>query len=148
MTHQSLQMSEPEQDKTMERRRSTMVKDIAVPVIASVVVGVSSSYMATSVAVAVLEERVETVQEDINSMQSLVSAVQANQIELAARGAWISRTDAAIEDFQKRISSIENNRYTINDADRDYKTLMREIELRHMYEKKASINAKNNHDNN
>ena len=113
-----------------------MWREIAVPVIVSIVVGVGSSYMATNVAIAVLNEQVGSLKTEMTNMQDIVKAVAANQIELAARGEWISSTDNKLLSITQRLDKIESGEYTQIDAQRDFSIIMREIDLRHKYEDK------------
>lgn len=108
-----------------------MFREIAVPVIVSIVVGVGSSYMATNVAIAVLNEQVGSLKTEMTNMQDIVKAVAANQIELAARGEWISSTDNKLLSITQRLDKIEHDEYTAVDAQRDMSLIMREIDLRH-----------------
>jgi len=69
------------------------VKELIVPVVASVVTGVAASVVATQVAISVLETKVGYLEKNIETMAALMDKANANQLELATRAGWMFNKD-------------------------------------------------------
>jgi hypothetical protein len=106
-----------------ETRELNLFREVLIPVLSAVLIGGLSSYFTASLAIAVLKEKVSSIEKDIDSITIIAQSVQANQIELAARGQWITSVESQLESHEKRISEIEKSRYTKNDAEKDIEIL-------------------------
>lgn len=117
--------------KFVDRRRDSIVKNIMIPVVIATITGISASYMATQVTLAVVETRVKYLESDVVSIKEILQFVNANQIELAKRGEWMSNTEkriSSIERTQESLIEQTKDRYTRKEAEKDNKYLMEKIE--------------------
>jgi hypothetical protein len=114
-----------------ERRRSGLLREVLIPIVVAIVVGIGSSYMTSRVAIAVLQKEIEFVRDDLSIMQQLVSIVSSNQVQLAARGEWMKNADKERSNLRVTVDAIVQSSYTKSDAKKDNDQIIREIKLRH-----------------
>lgn len=101
-----------------ERRTSNMLREVIIPTVTAVIVGSGSSYIAMERSTAVMQERMRVFERDLNATGNILVAVQANQLELAARGQWMTSTNLRIKKLQNEIRDVEHR-------------VLREVEIRH-----------------
>ncbi len=87
-----------------------MIKAIILPVIISVITGIGSSYVAVNVTLAVIETRLNYVENDLVSLRDVLSAVSKMQNELARRGEWMVNTDRRIIVLENKAQRIDDDR--------------------------------------
>jgi hypothetical protein len=114
-----------------DRRQHHWVKDLAIPLIVAVVVGVSSAMVTVRVAVAVIETELGGVKEDVIDLKSILDVVNQNQ--LAKTRLEIIATDNMAEVLQlwNEINEIKSTRYTQVDGQRDIQMLRLEMQALH-----------------
>jgi hypothetical protein len=118
-------------ESSSQRSGSTIIREVLIPIIVAIVVGIGSSYMTSRVAIAVLQKEIEFVRDDVSMMQQLLKIVSQNQVELAARGEWMKNADRERQKLSDSIDIIVATRYTKSDAERDKLQIIREINIRH-----------------
>ena len=69
------------------------------------------------------------IESQVAGLKIILTAVHANQIELASRGAWMVHVDDDLVDLNMRLTNIESNRYTAKMADKSEKAILREIDM-------------------
>lgn len=84
-----------------------LVKDIVVPIIVSVFVGVSSSYVATQTAIATIETKMSYTEAQIIDIKKVITVVNNNQIELAKSGARMDSAELRIKTVDARVDRLE-----------------------------------------
>ena len=117
--------------KFVDRRRDSIVKNIMIPVVIATITGISASYMATQVTLAVVETRVKYLESDVVSIKEILQSVNANQIELAKRGEWMSNTEKRMSNIEKTQESLVEqikDKYTRKEAEKDNRHLIEKIE--------------------
>lgn len=107
------------------------MKDFIVPISVAVIIGAVTSFAATKYTAGSNEIRFQTLERQMIGLEVILKAVQSNQIELAARGAWMISIERRITTDEKRITQLELSSYKIKDAERDNGNIIREIKLRH-----------------
>ena len=112
-----------------ERRERDLMRDFLAPIVASVVIGIGAVVMTFKYNEGETVAWRNSIETQISSMKVIMQAVQANQLELAARGSWMVHVDKDISAIELRLNNIEKNRFTKEDADVTTKMLSREIEL-------------------
>ena len=112
-----------------ERRERDLMRDFLAPIVASVVIGIGAVVMTFKYNEGETVAWRNSIETQIESMKVIMQAVQANQIELAARGSWMVGIDKSINSIESRIGRIETSRFTKEDADSTTRRLDREIEL-------------------
>jgi hypothetical protein len=113
-----------------ERRKENMIKAIIIPVIIAVIVGTGSSYVAVNVTLAVIENRLQHVEDDLVSIKDVLIEVNKNQIQLAKNGEWQNNTSirlAAAERHIEILTQSSRDRYTRTEAEKDIQLLMEKI---------------------
>jgi hypothetical protein len=111
------------EDNMKETKEVNLFREVLIPVLSAVIIGGLSSYFTASLAIAVLKEKVSGIEQDIDSVRIIAQSVQSNQIELSARGQWMSNIEMQIGGHETRLTRIEDNRYTKEDAERDIELL-------------------------
>jgi len=106
-----------------ETKEVNLFREVLIPVLSAVIIGGLSSYFTASLAIAVLKEKVSGIEQDIDSVRIIAQSVQSNQIELSARGQWMSNIEMQLGGHETRLTRIEDNRYTKEDAERDIELL-------------------------
>lgn len=99
----------------MDRRHGNVLREIMVPLVVSVVVGVGGSYMSTQITVSTVATRVDGMKEDLSELRGLMSAVQQNQMTLAARGEWIKSVEERLQIIRDEISVQRSSLYKLQD---------------------------------
>jgi hypothetical protein len=113
------------------KRHAYVMKDFIVPITVAVIIGAMTSFAATKYTAGSNEQRFQNLERQMISLEVIFKAVQTNQIELAARGAWMVSIERRITDNEQRVSHLELSSYKIKDAERDNSSIIREIKLRH-----------------
>jgi hypothetical protein len=113
------------------KRHAYVMKDFIVPITVAVIIGAMTSFAATKYTEGSNEQRFQNLENQIIRLEVIFKAVQTNQIELAARGAWMVSIERRITDNEKRVGLLESTSYKVVDAERDNKNIIREIKLRH-----------------
>ena len=113
------------------KRHAYVMKDFIVPITVAVIIGAVTSFAATKYTAGSNEIRFQTLERQMIGLEVILKAVQSNQIELAARGAWMISIERRITTDEKRITQLELSSYKIKDAERDNGNIIREIKLRH-----------------
>jgi hypothetical protein len=113
------------------KRHAYVMKDFIVPISVALILGALTSFATTKYTAGSNEIRFQTLERQMIGLEVILKAVQANQIELAARGAWMISIERRITDNEKRVSQLELSSYKIKDAERDNSSIIREIKLRH-----------------
>tara|TARA_R110000772_G_C12953930_1_gene402544 strand:+ start:149 stop:517 length:369 start_codon:yes stop_codon:yes gene_type:complete len=113
------------------KRHTYVMKDFIVPISVAVIIGAVTSFAATKYTAGSNEIRFQTLERQMIGLEVILKAVQSNQIELAARGAWMISIERRITTDEKRITQLELSSYKIKDAERDNGNIIREIKLRH-----------------
>lgn len=126
----------------MEQATTNSIREFLIPIIVAVLVGIGASYISVNSAVAVLEAQVTSVQTEIADLKGATDRLKVTTARLAAREAWMVEMDREFSELRDRISKIERTQYTEQDAIRDQGLIMREIELRHSYDKRSKISSK------
>ena len=114
-------------DDSFDRRKATGIRELIIPLVTAIIVGVGASFVASKVAVAVLTKEVEGIKKDIGLLERLVNTVSMNQLELAARGEWMINTNSRLARVEKTIENV----YSKSEMDKQHQQLEREIKLRH-----------------
>lgn len=107
-----------------------MIKTIMVQIVVLTVTVLSSSYMATRVALAVTETKVDYIENDIASIKSILNSVNNNQIELAKQNEWtlgMNKRVESIERVQQSIIERSKDVYTRTEAKKDYTHLLEKV---------------------
>lgn len=113
----------------MDRRKFNAIHDIGLPVLVAVLVGGFSSYITATVAIAVLNEKVESLKTDYTQLMTIANAVSTNQIRLERFEEWRQSTISSIERNKDKLLLIEQSQYTKEDGRRDAELLRLEIML-------------------
>jgi len=100
-----------------------LFREVLIPVVSARMIVCLSSYFTASLAIAVLKEKVSGIEQDIDSVRIIAQSVQSNQIELSARGQWMSNVERQLENHRDRLGLIEQNRYTKDDSEKEIKLL-------------------------
>lgn len=114
---------------SMDRRKFNAIHDIGLPVLVAVLVGGFSSYITATVAIAVLNEKVESLKTDYTQLMTIANAVSTNQIRLERFEEWRQSTISSIERNKDKLLLIEQSQYTKEDGRRDAELLRLEIML-------------------
>lgn len=114
------------------RRHSYVMKDFLVPIIAGIVLGGLTSYATLKFNEGETRAWRISVEKQISAMEVVLRAVQANQLELASRGQWMLSTEDRLDKLESDMTDMFSSRYTKKDGERDMKSIIREIKLRHM----------------
>lgn len=94
-------------DKTFltDRRKNNNMKQILIPLVVAVVVGMTSSYMTTLMALEAMRTQVNYIERDVGVLMDIMKQVSENQRVLAARGSWMHAAEKRIENLEKRAYS-------------------------------------------
>jgi hypothetical protein len=114
-----------------DRRHNHWVKDLAIPLIVAVVVGVSAAMVTVRIAVAVIETELVGVKEDVIDLKNILQVVQENQIAKTRLELIAKDNMAEVLNIWTEINTIKANRYTENDALRDIQMLRLEMKALH-----------------
>jgi type II secretory pathway pseudopilin PulG len=113
------------------KRHAYVMKDFLVPIAVALILGALASFATTKYVAGSNEIRLQTLERQMIALEVIFKAVQTNQIELAARGAWMVSTERRIKDNETKLTELEASTYKIKDAERDNYNILREIKLRH-----------------
>jgi hypothetical protein len=131
-------MTLPKKTNQQKEDKSEFTANI-VKAVSMVLIGSGSSYFTAEIKLAVNETKIHAlavnadkrevhVNAELVKIQIATAVVQANQIELAARGQWMDKIDGQIKALSETIHGFQSNRYTSADANRDIQHIMREID--------------------
>lgn len=90
----------------MERRKSNLLKEYVVPIIASVTSAVFTGYLTLQIALTTIETKLIYVESDITDMKALLKRITDNQVELSRRGVWMSNTERRMGDLERRLETL------------------------------------------
>ena len=105
------------------------MKDFLVPIIAALVIGLSASFLTIKYNQGETVAWRSNIETQIESLKVILQAVQVNQLELAARGQWMKNVENELNIVNRKILTIESNRYTSQMADKHETAILREIDL-------------------
>lgn len=100
------------------------IKDMTVPIVVAVVVGMGSSFFTAKTTIAVMETRLNSMEEDLTGVEVALDEIVRQQAKLVSN-------ELVMRQITDRLSKIENEMVTKSASDRDYQTLLREIQIRH-----------------
>jgi len=112
-----------------EKRHQYMVKDFLVPIIIGIILGGLTSLGVVKYNEGETNAWRASQEKRMAGLEIIMQAVQTNQIELAARGTWIIKTEEALADIRLRLNNIEEKRFTTADADIRTQAVLREIDI-------------------
>ena len=113
------------------KRHNYVMKDFIVPIIVSLLLGTFAAYTTVKFNEGETKAWRQSIEKQITAMEVILRAVQANQLELAARGQWMSNTESRLDEIEDDVKEILTTRYSKTDAERDTSAIIREIKLRH-----------------
>tara|TARA_R110000772_G_scaffold125384_1_gene232056 strand:+ start:3411 stop:3773 length:363 start_codon:yes stop_codon:yes gene_type:complete len=113
------------------KRHVYVMKDFLVPIISGIILGGFVAILTLKYTEGSNEQRFQNLESQMIRLEVIFKAVQTNQVELAARGAWMVSIERRITDNEQRVSHLELSSYKIKDAERDNSSIIREIKLRH-----------------
>ena len=105
------------------------MKEYLVPIIGGLVLAILSSILTVEYNRGETVAWRESIEQKVNDMKVLLSAIQTNQIEIASLGQWRYYADKDLLDLETRVKNIESNRFSKEDANVETRRLEREIEL-------------------
>lgn len=112
-----------------DRRSNHWVKDLVIPLIIAVVVGISSAVVTVRVSVAVVTAEMAALKEDVFDIKTVVGVVQQNQLAINRLNLMAEDNHKEVLNIWTEVNDIKSDRYTKEDAKRDMMILRLENRL-------------------
>ena len=84
-----------------ERRKNELLKTVVAPILIASVVGISSSYINSKLALEKMATRMDYMEKDVVSLKDILQAVHNNQLQLAERGQWMNNIEHRLHSLEK-----------------------------------------------
>lgn len=114
-----------------DRRANHWIRDLVIPLVIAVVVGISSAVLTVRISVAVITTEMIGLKEDVVDLKLVLSVVQQNQIDKNRIELIATDNREEIIEMWREINVIKETRYTKKDAERDMEILRLEAKARH-----------------
>ena len=105
------------------------MRDIMIVVIASLLLGIGASFLTNKYNEGETYAWRKSIEAQLEGMKVIMTAVQANQIELATNRGWRRYMEDESEDFSTRLTILEKTAVTQQEIDAAVGRIEREIEL-------------------
>jgi hypothetical protein len=93
--------AESTQDTTIDRRKNVAMREIFMPVVVAIIVGMGSSFFATYVSVNTLQLKIQYLEKNVDTLLQLVKDMNQNEIR-------IIKLENNNENISKRVDRLEN----------------------------------------
>lgn len=90
-----------EQETTIDRRKNVAMREIFMPVVVAIIVGMGSSFFATYVSVNTLQLKIQYLEKNVDTLLQLVKDMNQNEIR-------IIKLENSNENMNKRVDRLEN----------------------------------------
>lgn len=87
-------------NNAVDRRKIVALREMIIPLVTAVVVGIASSFLTTYVAVNTLQLKVQYLEKSVDTLTQLVKDVNVNQLQ-------ISKVEMRVDDQSRRFDKIE-----------------------------------------
>lgn len=77
-------------------------------IVIAVIIGAASSYISTQSILAVMEERVSVLKDDVSSIETTLAKFSTVRTEQEKRGVWIASKDAKDKEQDSRLVRLES----------------------------------------
>jgi hypothetical protein len=112
-----------------DRRHTHWVKDLIIPLIIAVVVGISSAVLTVRVSIAVISTEMVSLKEDVVDLKLVLQVVQENQLAKTRLDLLSTDNHEEIIKLWKDVKLIQAQQYTEKDAEVNMELLRREFQL-------------------
>ena len=113
-----------------DERRAHWLRDLIIPIIVAIVVGISSAFVTVRVAVAVLETELISVKEDVVDLRLILQVAQDNREAKSRLQIIVDDNRAEVIELWNEINRIKAAGYTKEDAERDMQILRLEAKAK------------------
>jgi hypothetical protein len=113
-----------------DRRGLNLINNVIIPILLAVMIGGSSSYIATRVTLSVVETKVEYLEQDLSKMTKIMSAVTDQSLVITKNQTIINGIEYALDIVEADVSTLKTDmklRKTIVQDDRDLDYLHKKI---------------------
>lgn len=109
-----------------ERRRANIIREVLLPVVVAVVTGIGASYVTTQVTIAIIETRLNYLEESLLAVRDLsevIKSVQMDVVRITERAHTMGTRLNSLEGANTALTEAVKDRYTAKDAERDFNSL-------------------------
>lgn len=124
-------------------RRTHWLRDLLIPLVIAIIVGISSATITVKVALAVIETEMVGIKEDVVDLKAIMTLVQENSISKTKNELLTADNQAEILEIWREINRIKAVRYTREDSMRDIQMLRLEMKALHNIPPTFSLNRDN-----